>query len=617
MINFENIVVGFRAYLESLQESGEKDYDLDSFSDVSIFMYSDEFKDYVTDQLDLDSQLESIDLSELFSMDFSNNQFTIPDEEQTDNPAEDQDAGQQNFFTGLLNSLFKNDLVKNLLDTDKNSEISEEELKAFLNVLGGLDGSNLSLSLEDIFSGIDSIKNNDFTIPSTETPTVEAPEETPPDSSPFDGNYEYTYDPPKNDGQDGPQEIDLTKLSVDELNTLLSETQTEYLQPQEEYLASILDESETELAGLKTASEELLATYEEKLKEVNVEMAEQLVDIEERLDAKKEEIEQNDQAIFEQENTINDCQTNYDNAVSRTANLKSSYDALVGMDTSEMSDEDKSALQAKIDAAKEAYDQAVIDEEAAKTALDEAKEALTPLQEKAETLNGELTAIEEEKTAFEAQISEEYPEIAEYMDAYNEKKQEYYQYKTDASSYMREQIQVSKAYMNEIKTAITNAQNKKDTEEYSFTVKNPDDPSSMYNAEAGEHLVDSAYAMLDQYGSSSGYCARGVSRTMFLAYGIEMGGHGYQWDSNMEQLVEQGLFVEVTGDYPTSADLTTLPAGAVVCWENTSNSGDGGKRYGHVCIADGKGGEISDHYQANIYQSVGGRSDQYRIFIPV
>ena len=109
MINFENIIVGFRAYLESLQESGEKDYDLDSFSDVSIFMYSDEFKDYVTDQLDLDSQLGSMDLSELFSMDFSNNQFTIPDEEQTDNPSEDQDAGQQNFFTGLLNSLFKND----------------------------------------------------------------------------------------------------------------------------------------------------------------------------------------------------------------------------------------------------------------------------------------------------------------------------------------------------------------------------------------------------------------------------------------------------------------------------------------------------------------------------
>ena len=77
MINFENIVVGFKAYLESLQESGEKDYDLESFSDVSIFMYSDEFKDYVTDELNLGSELESMDLSELLSMDFSNNQFTI------------------------------------------------------------------------------------------------------------------------------------------------------------------------------------------------------------------------------------------------------------------------------------------------------------------------------------------------------------------------------------------------------------------------------------------------------------------------------------------------------------------------------------------------------------
>ena len=86
MINFENIIIGFRAYLESLEESGEKDYDLDSFSDVSIFMYSDEFKDYVTDQLDLDSQLGSMDLSELFSMDFSNNQFTIPDGEESDVP---------------------------------------------------------------------------------------------------------------------------------------------------------------------------------------------------------------------------------------------------------------------------------------------------------------------------------------------------------------------------------------------------------------------------------------------------------------------------------------------------------------------------------------------------
>lgn len=329
LINFENIIIGFKAYLESLEKSGEKDYDLESFSDVSIFTYSDEFKNYVTDELNLGSEIESMDLNQILSMDFTNNQFTIPTEEETDIPPEEQNKGQQNFFAGMLNSLFNNDAVKNLLNTDNNSDISSEELNAFLNVLGNFDGSNLSLSLDDIFSGIDSIKDSSFTIPTTETPTVETPPETPSTSTPFDGSYEYSYNPPTDNGGDEPQEVDLSKLSVDELNTLLSETQTEYLQPQEEYLASIMDESETELAGLKTASEQLLATYEEKLKEVNTEMAEQLVDIEERLDAKKEEIEQNDQAIFEQENVIKDCQTNYDNAVSRTANLKASYDALL------------------------------------------------------------------------------------------------------------------------------------------------------------------------------------------------------------------------------------------------------------------------------------------------
>ena len=81
-------------------------------------------------------------------------------------------------------------------------------------------------------------------------------------------------------------------------------------------------------------------------------------------------------------------------------------------------------------------------------------------------------------------------------------------------------------------------------------------------------------------------------------------------------IVEKGLFVEVTADYPTSGDLPSLPAGAVVCWEATGGS-SGGAKYGHVTVADGKGGEISDHYQANIYQTIGGRSDQYRIFIPI
>lgn len=132
----------------------------------------------------------------------------------------------------------------------------------------------------------------------------------------------------------------------------------------------------------------------------------------------------------------------------------------------------------------------------------------------------------------------------------------------------------------------------------------------------GEELVDVAKSMLNKYGSSHNYCATGVSRTFQMAYGLELHGNGCDWTANMDNLVSQGAFQEVTVNYPSSADLAKLPAGAVVTWDSTGIDTPAGK-YGHVAIADGKGGEISDHYQAQIYKSVGGRNNTYHIYIPV
>ena len=140
--------------------------------------------------------------------------------------------------------------------------------------------------------------------------------------------------------------------------------------------------------------------------------------------------------------------------------------------------------------------------------------------------------------------------------------------------------------------------------------------NGQYNAEKGQALVDAAYQMLDQYGETMYYCATGVSRTFSIAYGLDLGGNGCDWDSNMDQLVAQGMFVEATGDYPTADSLSTLPAGAVVCWEATGDGTPGGT-YGHVTIADGNGGEISDHHASNIYTEIGGRSDNYKVYLPV
>ena len=150
--------------------------------------------------------------------------------------------------------------------------------------------------------------------------------------------------------------------------------------------------------------------------------------------------------------------------------------------------------------------------------------------------------------------------------------------------------------------------------------------NGQYNAERGQSLVDSALKMIEENGETMYYCATGVSNTFkkwsmdVLGYtekdALDLGGDGCDWDTNMEQLVAQGLFVEATGEYPSASDLSSLPAGAVVCWE-ASGDGTPGGTYGHVTIADGNGGEISDHHASSIYTEIGGRSDTYRIFLPV
>ena len=203
-----------------------------------------------------------------------------------------------------------------------------------------------------------------------------------------------------------------------------------------------------------------------------------------------------------------------------------------------------------------------------------------------------------------------YPELTEKQMAYSSAKSEYDTVKAQEEQKANALISNNQNIKNSVQAELTSRANKENEKENTSSIK------GMYDEEEGLSLVETAKKMLAKYGSTTGWCATGVSRTMLMHFGIQMGGHGYQWDSNMDQLVDQGMFREVTSEYASADELSNLPAGAVVCWEATGGS-SGGAKYGHVTIADGNGGEISDHYQKNIYKSVGGRSDQYRIYVPV
>lgn len=644
-MNNISLLKGFTSYLEELNEVSGKNYNTSSDS-VSIFMYANEFKNYIADELDVDASIFSKSINDILNMDIVNgklvekeenlnqDEFVASEEDETKETSEPENETSSNNnksdLTDILNNLFQDSSVIEALDSNKSGDLDEDEITSFLNTIKDLDGDNTNISLNDILSGIDYIQNGQSLV--TEETEENKPEEIQDtetaqgaqDSGAANGSANASGGSSGSSGGvsggssaagnvngQGTDKKSLENLTKEELNSELKSAETD-LSDQQAALSDILSGSDPKIAALQEAVDDAYETYQTELEKVDVDMAEKVDDLKQEIDAKEQEIDAKEQEISDQECTVSNCENDYNNAVSAKENLEGVVASLESAAASADEDE-KADITAQLEAAKAQLEQAIQDVDAAKDAWDAAEEQLTKLQEQKENLQsgeGGLDSLNEQMTVLEQEIAEKYPEIQEYLAAYRDAKKDYTDTKQNAITDAKADILESQQYINDIKTAINDKENKEVAKEYSIS------PSSQYDEEEGQRLVNVARDMLARYGSTTGWCAAGVSRTINMAYGIAMGGNGCDWDTNMEKLEEQGLFVEATCDYPTADDLKNLPAGAVVCWEATTGVGEGGAKYGHVTIADGKGGEISDHYQ-QIITNVGGRSDTYRIFLPV
>ena len=66
-MNFDVLKLGFANYLENISEISNKTYEnLDS--DISIFMYSTEFKNYISDELDVDPKILSMSINDILKL---------------------------------------------------------------------------------------------------------------------------------------------------------------------------------------------------------------------------------------------------------------------------------------------------------------------------------------------------------------------------------------------------------------------------------------------------------------------------------------------------------------------------------------------------------------------
>ena len=628
-MNLQLILKGFIQYLEEQNLITEEEYQQQETNvDISIFAYASEFKRYLKDEMNIFQDVSSLDFEQLLSMEVSEGQLQLSEEEllESENPEEILGEENQNSelskdaLIEIINNLLQDEEIISAFDKSGDGALDKEEIAEFLNSLNEEDDITSELSLAEVFDRLDQIKKEKEGIIEEETLHLEEEvEENPVEveqevlegrKTPSSSYYSGPSSSPSSSGgkgsPDGKQSLE--NMSKEQLQSELTTAQGE-VSEKEETLSGILDGSNSQIQAQNQAVETAYQTYQEQLKLIDEDLAKRVDDKVQEISAKESEISAKKLEVSTQEGVISQSETAFKNATANREQLESSLASLNSTDTSNMDESQKSDLASKISQLEAKIPGAKDAETAAETKLNEDKEQLETLKTQQEELETQLEELQAQKTELDEEVRElENTELTSALEAYNTAKSDCDTLKNKLESSAKTELQNAQNRVSEIQAAINVKENEEVKKEYSM---------SLYDPQKGEDLVKAARTMLERYGSSTGYCATGVSRTMSIAYGISMGGHGYQWDTNMEQLVEKGMFVEVTSDYPSADLLSTLPAGAVVCWENTATSGGGGKQYGHVCIADGNGGEISDHYQSNIYKSVGGRSDQYRIFIPV
>ena len=526
-MNFETLKIGFKLYLEGLEDISNKEYITDN-SEISIFMYSNEFKNYLSDELNCDASIFSKSINDILEMEIVNGQLVdkndspdsdvnsdsfetesdysteedtaiVADNTETDSIIDEniinsdveassveETQAEPDLIQSILNDLLKDENFVSYLDTDQNKEINEEEFTDFLNTIKGYDNNENTISLEDIITAAGEIQDGTFKITTPETILEDIQNESISIPSALSGNSvisgrsgnvtSYSGNSGVSSGQSGtysPQGIEektLDNMSKEELNSELSTAQSD-LSDKQATLSAILDGSDPQMQELQQNIDDAYDIYQKELEKVDEDMAAQVDELKQNVDAKEAEIDAKEQEISDQECVVSDSETAYNNAVSTRESLENSLSVLKAVDTTEMSSDKKAELSSQITELEGKITEAKLAEEEAKQTWEEAQDKLDTLnEEKEELISGEggLNELNEQMTELEAQIADKYPAIQEYMDAYNNAKEEYTTVKESAITSAKTGITEAQNYVNEVQSAINNYDNRETARDYCF-----------------------------------------------------------------------------------------------------------------------------------------------------
>ncbi len=418
--NFNILEMGFKAYLEKLQRETGSDGEID-LSAISIFSYSEEFKDYVSQELNLNSSELPSDFTDILNMEIVDGEIVFPEDEYDSENNNSEFSEEDTGLVGVVNNLLKDDDVINVLDVDKSGDLNNDEVTNFLQFLTMQDKNANTLSINDIVLGIDKLKDSNFDMSSfTELPEIAAKDNTVsvPESSTSDsgggssggGSSSYSFDggstpttTPKtettNESKYKNMELaDLEKAAIEQKETIsssLNDVKAIYSGTNEKVKAAEENLKQSEDAYTKAVqedekiSEELKSEQKSNLDEINLE--------EDNNDSLRDDVDSLETAISLKTSEINSISSNI------TA-LESSLTQLSSQTS------DKPEVQASIDMQKGIVSTKL---EAAKIDLKKAEEDLTKLNEskkaKEEDLaksDDALKELETKRSDIEAKILE-------------------------------------------------------------------------------------------------------------------------------------------------------------------------------------------------------------------
>lgn len=178
-MNFEAIKMGFFSYLEE-KLSGDDTTNQTPIQDsaISVFMYSNEFKDYLVEEVGADSSIFSKSINEIMQMDFVNGKFVEPEDETGDtfesgNSSElSENDDNSDFMTNIMNEFFADENVINTLDMDSSGDLDIDEVGAFYQNIAG-NNENGEITFDDLAMGFQSVQNK-----KTEAEEIEQPTES-------------------------------------------------------------------------------------------------------------------------------------------------------------------------------------------------------------------------------------------------------------------------------------------------------------------------------------------------------------------------------------------------------------------------------------------------------